>query len=267
MPSKYPLGRRCQRRFLQWIRGGKLVEALHLLAKHLPERSELHLDEAFVDAIFGSAKERPSLSAQPCAARAPRSSLSHLVTICLSAYLSKALRLPRGKLVEATLIGCFLVELPEKLISDKAFDSDALDRTRAEGKRGCLLSIINNSASLLMAMFSADRLAHLLVPGLVGKCDGQQLKIALGRFAWSSSQKACLVKLAPMKLVGVHSIEPRHDRHRLTGCQRTFHHPALLFRSPMAPRTSDGPKKARLNPCRWSAKFLIDSFSTVTPFD
>jgi transposase len=34
--------------------------------------------------------------------------------------------------VEAVLAGCFLDELPERLIGDKAYDSDALDRTLAE---------------------------------------------------------------------------------------------------------------------------------------
>ena len=31
------------------------------------------------------------------------------------------------KLVEAVLAGCFLDEVPERLIGDKAYDSDALD--------------------------------------------------------------------------------------------------------------------------------------------
>jgi transposase len=34
--------------------------------------------------------------------------------------------------VEAVLAGCFLDELPERLIGDKAYDSDALDQTLAE---------------------------------------------------------------------------------------------------------------------------------------
>jgi transposase len=34
--------------------------------------------------------------------------------------------------VEAVLAGCFLDELPERLIGDKAYDSDALDLTLAE---------------------------------------------------------------------------------------------------------------------------------------
>jgi transposase len=33
--------------------------------------------------------------------------------------------------VEAVLAGCFLDELPEKLIGDKAYDADALDRQMA----------------------------------------------------------------------------------------------------------------------------------------
>ena len=36
------------------------------------------------------------------------------------------------KLVEAVLAGCFLDEVPERLIGDKAYDSDALDQTLAE---------------------------------------------------------------------------------------------------------------------------------------
>ena len=36
------------------------------------------------------------------------------------------------RLVEAVLAGCFLDEVPERLIGDKAYDSDALDQTLAE---------------------------------------------------------------------------------------------------------------------------------------
>jgi transposase len=98
MPSKYPPYQTCHRRFQQWIREGKLVEALRLLAHHLHERGKLHLDEAFVDATFASAKKGASRSAQPSAARAPRSSLSPLVTVFLSPLLSKALHLPSASL-------------------------------------------------------------------------------------------------------------------------------------------------------------------------
>jgi transposase len=98
MPGKYPPYQTCHRRFQQWVREGKLVEALRLLASHLHERGKLQLDEAFVDATFASAKKGASRSARPSVARAPRSSLSPLVTVFLSPSLSKALRLPSASL-------------------------------------------------------------------------------------------------------------------------------------------------------------------------
>ena len=94
MPAKYPPYQTCHRRFQAWVREGKFVEALRLLARHLHERGKLNLDEAFVDATFASAKKGASPLARPNAARAPRSSLSPLVTVFLSPYLSKALRRP-----------------------------------------------------------------------------------------------------------------------------------------------------------------------------
>jgi transposase len=98
MPSRYPPYQTCHRRFQQWIRDGKLVEVLRLLARQLHDRGKLNLDEAFVDATFASAKKGASPSAQPSAARAPRSLLSPLATVFLSPYLSKALRLPSAGL-------------------------------------------------------------------------------------------------------------------------------------------------------------------------
>jgi transposase len=98
LPEKYPPFQTCHRRFQQWIRSGKLEEALKLLARHLYERGKLNLEEAFVDATFASAKKRALPSVPPVAARAPRSSLSPLVTVFLSPYLSKALRLPSASL-------------------------------------------------------------------------------------------------------------------------------------------------------------------------
>lgn len=98
LPEKYPPFQTCHRRFQQWIRSGKLEAALKLLARHLHERGKLNLEEAFVDATFASAKKGASPSAPRGAARAPKSSLSPLITVFLSPYLSKALRLPSASL-------------------------------------------------------------------------------------------------------------------------------------------------------------------------
>lgn len=98
LPRKYPPYQTCHRRFQQWIRDGKLVETLQLLARQLRERGKLNLEEAFVDATFASAKKGASQSARPNVARGRRSSLSPLATVFLSPSLSKALRLPSAGL-------------------------------------------------------------------------------------------------------------------------------------------------------------------------
>lgn len=68
-PPKYPRYQTCHRRFQQWVREGKLVEALRLLAKHLHQRGKLNLDEAFVDATFASARNGALPSARRGAAK------------------------------------------------------------------------------------------------------------------------------------------------------------------------------------------------------
>jgi transposase len=112
LPEKYPPFQTCHRRFQQWIRSGKLEEALKLLARHLYERGKLNLEEAFVDATFASAKKGALPSVPPVAARAPRSSLSPLVTVFLSPYLSKALRLPSASLWKRFLPEVFSTNSP-----------------------------------------------------------------------------------------------------------------------------------------------------------
>jgi transposase len=92
MPAKYPPYQTCHRRFQQWVRSGRLEQALKLLARRLHEQGKLNLEEAFVDATFASAKKGASRLAQRGAARAPRSSLSPLVTVFHSPYLCRALR-------------------------------------------------------------------------------------------------------------------------------------------------------------------------------
>ena len=103
LPERYPPYQTCHRRFQQWIRSGMLEAALKLLARHLHERGRLNLDEAFVDATFASAKKGGSPLAPPAAARAPRSSLSPLVTVYLSPLLLKALARRNASLSKACL--------------------------------------------------------------------------------------------------------------------------------------------------------------------
>jgi len=111
LPEKYPPFQTCHRRFQQWVRTGKLEEALRRLARYLHERGELNLEEAFVDATFASAKKGALPSVPRVAARARRSSLSPLLTVFLSPLLSTVLRQPSASLwsrflPEASLTSC-----------------------------------------------------------------------------------------------------------------------------------------------------------------
>src|SRR6185437_6912664 len=74
LPEKYPPYQTCHRRFQQWIRDGKLIEVLRLLARLLHEQGKLNLDEAFVDAPLQEAMESRAplrMDAQLPAAREP----------------------------------------------------------------------------------------------------------------------------------------------------------------------------------------------------
>lgn len=91
LPEKYPSFQTCHRRFQQWVRKGKLEEALRRLAEHLHSHGKLNLDEGFVDATFASAKKGVLQSVPRAEARGRRSSPSLLITVFHSPYLYKAL--------------------------------------------------------------------------------------------------------------------------------------------------------------------------------
>jgi hypothetical protein len=118
--------------FQQWVRNGKLVEVLGLLARHLHERGKLKLDEAFVDATFAIAK-KGAFAVGPTR----RGKGTKIVGIASGDGLPLAVSVESAspaecQLVEAVLAGCFLDELPERLIGDKACDSDALDQQKEQ---------------------------------------------------------------------------------------------------------------------------------------
>jgi hypothetical protein len=110
--NAYPPYQTCHRRFQQWIRTGKLEEALRLLARLLYEQGKLNLEEAFVDATFANAKKGALPSVPRAGARARRSSLSPLATVFLSPYLSRALHLPSASLLKKFLPEVFSMNSP-----------------------------------------------------------------------------------------------------------------------------------------------------------
>jgi transposase len=129
LPEKYPPFQTCHRRFQQWIRSGKLVEAQRLLARHLHERGRLNLDEAFVDATFASAKKGAIGPTR-------RGKGTKIIAIAADNSLPLAVSVESAspaecRLMEDVLAGSFLDQLPAWLIGDKAYDSDPLDEKLA----------------------------------------------------------------------------------------------------------------------------------------
>ena len=107
LPEKYSPFQTCHRRFQQWIRSGKLEEALRLLATQLHEQGELNLHEAFVDATFASAKKGGAVGPTR-RGKGTKIVAIVAVTVFLSPYLSKALRLPSVSLWKRFLPKAFL---------------------------------------------------------------------------------------------------------------------------------------------------------------
>ena len=103
LPRKYPSYQTCHRRFQNWIREGKLVELLRLLPRQLHERGK---GTKIVAIASGDGL--------PIAVSVESASPAEC------------------RLVEGVLAGCFLDELPARVIGDKAYDSDPLDKQLAD---------------------------------------------------------------------------------------------------------------------------------------
>ncbi len=128
LPSMYPPYQTVHGRFQQWVRSGQLEKALRILTEKLRQEGELNPDEGWIDGSFAVAKKGALQWAKPSGAREPRSWPSPPETAFLWPVTIDSASPHESKLVDETLAGSFLDELPEKLIGDKAYDSDPLDR-------------------------------------------------------------------------------------------------------------------------------------------
>ncbi|HEY6467229.1 MAG TPA: IS5 family transposase [Candidatus Acidoferrales bacterium] len=127
LPRRYPPYQTCHRRFQQWQRSGLLTQLLQKLAEDLRDRGKLDLSESFIDASFSSAKK-----GAPAVGPTRRGKGSKIMAISDGHGLPVAVHVASAsphetKLVEATIERCFLAETPERLIGDRAYDSDPLD--------------------------------------------------------------------------------------------------------------------------------------------
>ncbi|HEV7218786.1 MAG TPA: IS5 family transposase [Terriglobales bacterium] len=127
LPDRYPPYQTCHRRFQQWQRDGTLTRLLHALAEDLRARGKLDLSETFIDASFSSAKK-----GAPAIGPTRRGKGSKIMAIAdrhgLPVACSIASASPHEtQLVEATIKQRFTQAKPQRMIGDRAYDSDPLD--------------------------------------------------------------------------------------------------------------------------------------------
>jgi len=127
LPRRYPPYQTCHRRFQQCRRSGLLTRLLQKSAEDLRDRGKLDLSESFIDASFSSAKKRGSAIGPTYRSKDSKImaiSDGHVLPIAVHAASASA---HETKPVEATLERRLLRETPERLIGDRAYDSDPLD--------------------------------------------------------------------------------------------------------------------------------------------
>jgi transposase len=132
VPNQYPPYQTCHRRFQQWVREGKLKGILHALAEDLHARGKLELEEAFIDASFTGAR-KGGLAVGPT----KRGKGTKIIVLADDHSLPLAVSIEsasphESQLVKGVLGHSFLDILPTRLIGDKAYDSDRLDRDLAD---------------------------------------------------------------------------------------------------------------------------------------
>jgi transposase len=127
LPHHYPPYQTCHRCFQRWVRVCVLEGVLAVLARHLRERGDLDLSECFIDATFVAAR-----SGGGCVGKTKRGKGTKLMAIADSSGLPMAVYAATASphevtLVKETLESGFVGAKPERLVGDRAYDSDPLD--------------------------------------------------------------------------------------------------------------------------------------------
>ena len=131
LPDKYPPYETCHRRFQQWVWDDKLERILRVLAEKLHTRGKLEVEEAFIDASFTGPKKGASRSGYQASKGTKIIALADDHGLPLAVSIESASP-HESQLVEGVLGQSFLDTLPARLIGDKAYDSDRLDRDLAQ---------------------------------------------------------------------------------------------------------------------------------------
>ena len=127
LPERFPPYQTCHRRFQTWVRDGRLKKVIETLAEDLRTRGKLDLSETFIDGTFAIRQKRGFQ-----VGKTKRGKGTKLMAVAdgfglpLAVYTESASP-HEVKLVERTITERFTDERPERLIGDKAYDSDPLD--------------------------------------------------------------------------------------------------------------------------------------------
>ena len=118
LPAGYPPCQTCRGRFRQWVKAGVFRSIIEVLTAELQDRCGIDLRETFIEGSFVSAKKGGGSS--------------RVMAIADASGLPVAARLASAsphevKLAAAAVDSLFVSSPPEKLIGDKAYDSDDLD--------------------------------------------------------------------------------------------------------------------------------------------
>ena len=133
LPERYPPYQTCHRRFQQWIEEGVLGKVLEALAEDLEGRGQIDLSECYIDGYVRCGQKRGA-----CVGKTKRGKGTKLMAFSERSSVPLALHTESASphevtLVEPTLASAFLRERqPERLIGDKAYDSDPLDEILLE---------------------------------------------------------------------------------------------------------------------------------------
>ncbi|TAK71632.1 MAG: IS5 family transposase [Betaproteobacteria bacterium] len=119
LPGRFPSYQTCHRRFQEWVELGTLKTVLEALAEDLRSRGKLDLSECFIDATFVVGKTK-------------RGKGTKIMAVADGNDLPAAIHVASASphevtLVEDTVEDRFVADTPERLIGDKAYDSDKLD--------------------------------------------------------------------------------------------------------------------------------------------
>lgn len=132
LPSEYGSLQTVHGRFQRWVREGKLEQVLRRLSAELHAQGRLALAEAFIDSTFAPTKKGGLRSASPTTAKAPKSWQSPTNMVFPLTITVDPASPYESRLVRVTLAASFLDRLPERMIGDRADDSDGLDRQLAQ---------------------------------------------------------------------------------------------------------------------------------------